>query len=72
MATTAREACGMICVLVMVNSCGNQLDMCLPGDCSAWEWDSDEDDGVDRRGHCVLALGAHSPSERGDAAPGVH
>jgi hypothetical protein len=66
MATTAREACGTVCLLMLVKSSGIQLEMCLPGDCSAWEWDTDEGDGGERRGHCVLASG--TPAARTDAA----
>jgi hypothetical protein len=72
MATTAREACGMVCLLVMVNSCGNQMDMCLPGDCSAWEWDANECDGDERRGHCVLSCGVMTPEAEGTAGGGSH
>jgi len=69
MATTAREACGMVCLLVLVNSCGTQMDRCLPGDCSAWEWDTEEGDGGERCGHCVLA--SAMPAGRPDAtSPG--
>jgi hypothetical protein len=74
MATTAREACGMVCLLVMVNSCGSQLDMCLPGDCSAWEWDTDgeERNDVERRGHCVLACGILTPQGDRKTAVEMH
>ncbi len=72
MATTAREACGMVCLLVLVNSCGNQMDLCLPGDCSAWEWDTDEGDGGEPRGHCVLAYGVSTPPGDANTASGVH
>jgi hypothetical protein len=72
MATTAREACGMVCLLVMVNSCGNQLDMCLPGDCSAWEWDTDGTDGCERLGHCVLSCGVTAPEADGTPGGGWH
>ena len=68
MATTAREACGMVCLLVMVNACGTQMDRCLPGECSAWEWDSDEADGDERRGHCMLACCPAAPPAGGKAA----
>ena len=55
MATTAKEACGKVCLLVMVNSYGSQMDMYLPGKCSAWAWDTGQDDGTERLGHCALA-----------------
>lgn len=54
MATTAKEACSKVCLLVMVNSCGNPTDLCLPGECSAWEWDDGREEGVERTGHCAL------------------
>jgi hypothetical protein len=55
MATTAKEAYSKVCLLVMVNSCGSPTDMCMPGDCSAWEWDDGREEGVERTGHCALA-----------------
>jgi hypothetical protein len=57
MAMTAMEACSKVCLLVMVNSCGTQMDRCRPGECSAWEWIADpapRGDG-ERIGYCALA-----------------
>jgi len=64
MVTTAKEACSKVCLLVMVNSCGSQMDMCQPGECSAWEWDTGQDDGSERLGHCALA-GSNVPGASG-------
>lgn len=64
MATTAKEACNKVCLLVMVNSCGSPMDTCLPGECSAWEWDDGHEDGVERTGHCALAGRAAVPPPR--------
>ncbi|HEX2709355.1 MAG TPA: hypothetical protein VHM68_00750 [Candidatus Deferrimicrobium sp.] len=61
MATTAKEACSKVCLLIMVNSCGSQMDMCQPGECSAWQWDTGQDDGTERLGHCALAGSAVVP-----------
>jgi hypothetical protein len=55
MATTAKEAYSKVCLLVMVNSCGSPTDTCMPGECSAWEWDDGREEGVERTGHCALA-----------------
>jgi hypothetical protein len=65
MVTTAKEARGKVCLLVMVNSCGNQMDICRPGECSAWEWEDARDDCGERLGHCALAGRAASLNGRG-------
>lgn len=55
MLTTAKEARSEVCLMVMVNSCGSQMDRCQLGECSAWEWDTSFEEGVERLGHCALA-----------------
>ncbi len=61
MVTTAKEAVGTVCLSVLVNYQRCRMDMCLPGECSAWEWDTDKDDGSERLGHCLLAGEAAMP-----------
>lgn len=55
MATTAKEASSEVCLMVLVNSCGSQMDRCRLGECSAWEWDTGREEGDERQGHCALA-----------------
>jgi len=55
MATTAMEARGKICLMVLVNPHENPLEICRPEACSAWSWDDDCGAGGNRRGHCILA-----------------
>lgn len=55
MVTTAKEACREVCLMVMVNCSGSQMDRCRLGECSAWEWDTGSEEGVERLGHCALA-----------------
>jgi hypothetical protein len=55
MATTALEACGNVCLLVLLDSHGNPTEKCRPEDCSAWSWDDGCKAGGDRLGHCALA-----------------
>jgi len=62
----------MVCLLVLVNCCGTQLDMCLPGNCSAWEWDTDEGEGFERRGHCVLTTGMPEAGTDASSAGRMH
>ncbi|HEY6072633.1 MAG TPA: hypothetical protein VIV15_04375 [Anaerolineales bacterium] len=61
MVTTAKEACSKVCLQVMVNSCGSPMDTCLPGECSAWEWEDGREEGGERIGHCALAGRAANP-----------
>lgn len=55
MATTATEACGKACLLILVKSHGPLMETCRPEECSAWVWDDHCDLGGNRLGHCVLA-----------------
>lgn len=55
MATTAKEAHNEVCLMVMLDSPGSQLESCRFGECSAWEWDPAGEEGEARRGHCALA-----------------
>ena len=61
MATTALEARGNVCLLVLVNSHGEPLEICRPEECSAWSWESGCGAGDSRIGYCVLAGEASRP-----------
>jgi hypothetical protein len=72
MAMTAMEACTKVCLLVLVNSCGTQMDTCRPEECSAWEWVADFDPRRDgeRAGYCALAGKAAGGDGRTPGKPG--
>jgi hypothetical protein len=74
MAMTAMEASTEACLLVLLNSCGTQMDRCRPGECSAWEWTADPDPRRDgeRVGYCALAGKPTSRDERISGKPGKH
>ena len=55
MATTAMEARGKACLMVLVNPHENPLSECRPEECSAWSWDDDGNADGNRLGHCILA-----------------
>jgi hypothetical protein len=55
MATTAKEFRNEVCLMVMLDSHGSQMETCCFGECSAWEWDPAGEEGEARRGHCALA-----------------
>lgn len=55
MATTTKEPCNEVCLLILLNTNASQLDRCRLGECSAWEWDLASEEGDARRGHCALA-----------------
>jgi hypothetical protein len=55
MATTAMEARGKACLMVLVNPQENPSEKCRPEECSAWSWDDDGNASVNRLGYCLLA-----------------
>jgi hypothetical protein len=55
MATTAMEARGKVCLMVLVNANENPFEKCRPGECSAWTWEEGCNAGGNRLGHCILA-----------------
>lgn len=55
MATTTKETCNEVCLLIMLIMNESQLDRCRLGECSAWEWDPGSEEGDACRGHCALA-----------------
>ena len=61
MATTAMEARGNVCLLVLVNPHGNPLEKCIPEECSAWSWENGCNASGNRFGHCALAGEAARP-----------
>jgi len=54
MGTTAMEARGLVCLLVLVNSNENPYEKCCPEKCSVWSWEEGCDASGDRLGHCIL------------------
>jgi hypothetical protein len=55
MMVTTLEARGKVCLAVLMNFCESQLETCLAGECSAWEWDNASlRDGGEPLGHCAL------------------
>ncbi len=55
MGTTAMEARGNVCLLVLVNPNENPYEICCPGECSGWSWEEGCNASGDRLGHCILA-----------------
>jgi hypothetical protein len=55
MATTAMEARGNVCLLVLVTPHGEPMDKCRPEECSAWSWEDGCNAIGSRLGHCILA-----------------
>jgi hypothetical protein len=55
MATTAMEARGKVCLMVLVNANENPFEKCRPGECSAWAWEERRNASGNRIGHCILA-----------------
>ena len=54
MGTTAMEARGIVCLLVLVNSNENPYVKCCPEECSVWSWEERCNASGDRLGHCIL------------------
>jgi hypothetical protein len=54
MGTTAMEARGNDCLLVLVNSNENPYEKCCPEECSGWSWEDCCNASGNRLGHCIL------------------
>jgi hypothetical protein len=54
MGTTAMEARGSVCLLVLVNSNENPYEKCRPEECSVWSWEECCNASGNRLGHCIL------------------
>jgi len=55
MSTTAMEARGNACLLVLVNPDENPYERCLADECSVWSWEECRNASGNRLGHCILA-----------------
>jgi hypothetical protein len=54
MGTTAMEARGNVCLLVLVNPNENPYEKCCPEECSVWSWEEARNASGNRLGHCIL------------------
>jgi hypothetical protein len=54
MGTTAMEARGNVCLLVLVNPNENPYEKCCPDECSVWSWEEGCNASGNRLGHCIL------------------
>jgi hypothetical protein len=54
MGTTAMEARGNVCLLVLVNANENPYEKCCPEECSVWSWEEGCNASGNRLGHCIL------------------
>jgi len=54
MGTTAMEARGNVCLLVLVNPNENPYEKCCPDECSVWSWEESCNASGNRLGHCIL------------------
>jgi hypothetical protein len=70
MGTTAMEARGNVCLLVLVNP----DEKCRPGECSVWSWEDCCNASGYRLGHCILVsetvLSAQQEQETGESFRG--
>jgi len=63
MGTTAMEARGFACLLVLVNSNENPNEKCCPEACSVWSWEEGCNASGDRFGHCILVGETDLPAQ---------
>jgi hypothetical protein len=54
MGTTAMEARGNVCLLVLVHPNENPYETCCPEECSVWSWEEGCNASGNRLGHCIL------------------
>lgn len=64
MGTTAMEARGSVCLLVLVNSNENPYEKCRPGECSVWSWEECCNASGNRLGHCILVGDTGLPARK--------
>jgi hypothetical protein len=74
MGTTAMEARGNVCLLVLLNPDENPYEKCRPGECSVWSWEDCCSASGYRLGHCILVgepvLPAQQEQETGESFRG--
>ena len=63
MGTTAMEARGNVCLMVLVNTNENPFDKCCSEECSAWSWEECCNASGYRLGHCILVGESVRPAQ---------
>lgn len=65
MGTTAMEARGNVCLLVLVNPNENSYEKCCPEERSVWSWEKSRNASGNRLGHCILVGDTVRPARSG-------
>ena len=70
MGTTAMEARGKVCLLVLVNPNENSYEKCCPEECSVWSWEESSNASGNRLGHRILVGETVRPARLGNKTRG--